>query len=208
MPDPSSQTARLSRRSLLQSMAALTVFGGALPAAAQPFSGPPRFETERQQFRIIRPARQIGDFPLFRLDGATDRFSRFRGKVVLLNFWATWCPACLVELPILDQLQQAMGGADFQVVAVSVDRGDRKIVERYVRDRRIRHVPIYLDAGAHIAHSEGSADRQAPFALYGMPISYVISRAGHVEGYMMGEADWSSDAAKNLLSYYLQQPRS
>jgi thiol-disulfide isomerase/thioredoxin len=196
----------MSRRSLLQSMAALTAFGSTLPATAQPLGGPPRFETERQQYRIVRPARNIGDFPLLRLDGVTERFSRFRGKVVLLNFWATWCPACLVELPILDRLQQTMGGNHFQVVAVSVDRGDRQRVGRYVRERRIRHLPVYLDPNAHIAHSEGSAERQAPFALYGMPISYIINRAGGVEGYIMGEADWSTDAAKNLLAYYLQQP--
>jgi thiol-disulfide isomerase/thioredoxin len=196
----------LSRRTFLQHLASLTAFVAAFPASALASNGPPRFETERQQFRIVRPARNVGDFPMLRLDGTASSFSRFRGKIVLLNFWATWCPACRTELPILDNLQQSMGGTDLQVVAVSVDRGDRRGVERFVRDRRVRHLSIYLDPESHIAHSEGSADRKAPFALYGMPISYVINRSGGVEGYLIGEADWSSDAAKNLLAYYLQKP--
>ena len=205
LPSPLTE-ARLRRRTFLQHLASLTAVAGVLPVSAFASGGPPRFETERQQFRIVRPARQVGDFPMVRLDGSKTRFSQFRGKVVLLNFWATWCPACLVELPILDRLQQAMGGSDFQVVAVSVDRDDARKVERFVRDRRARNLSVFLDPEAKIAHSQGSTDRQAPFALYGMPISYIINRSGRVEGYMMGEADWSSDAAKNLLAYYLQQP--
>ena len=209
MPQTSQSTGiRLRRRTVLQHLASLTAFAGTLPVSALASAGPPRFETERQQFRIVRPARNVGDFQMLRLDGSKTRFSHFRGKVVLLNFWATWCPACRVELPILDRLQQAMGSADFQVAAVSVDRGDRRVVERFVRDHHVRHIPIYLDPEAHIARSDGSADREAPFALYGMPISYVISRTGHVEGYMMGEADWSTETAKNLLAYYLQQPKN
>ena len=64
------------------------------------------------------------------LDGSTSRFSAFRGKVVVMNFWATWCPACRSELPTLDRLQQAMGRSGLQVISVSVDRGDRRIVAR------------------------------------------------------------------------------
>jgi thiol-disulfide isomerase/thioredoxin len=190
---------RLSRRGLLRRITAATALA-TVPPAAFASSGPPPLE----RYRIVRPARDVGDFPMTGLDGAASRFSRFRGKIVLMNFWATWCPACREELPALDRLQQAMGREGLQVVAVSVDRGDRRSVERYVRDRRIRHLPVFVDPDARIAHSEGSADRRAPFALYGMPITYVIGRAGSIQGYVLGEADWSSEAAKNLLTYYLQ----
>jgi thiol-disulfide isomerase/thioredoxin len=192
---------RLSRRGLLRRIAAATAFAAA-PAGAFASSGPPPLE----RYRIVRPARDVGDFQMLGLDGSTSRFSRFRGKLVLMNFWATWCPACREELPALDRLQQAMGSEGLQVVAVSVDRSDRRSVERYVRDRRIRNLPVFVDPDARIAHSEGSADRRAPFALYGMPITYVIGRAGNIQGYVLGEADWSSDAARNFLTYYLQQP--
>jgi thiol-disulfide isomerase/thioredoxin len=178
--------------------------GGASVAAGA--GGPPPFGTARQQFRIVRPARNVGDFQMTRLDGATSSFTRFRGKVVLLNFWATWCPPCRAELPILDRLQQIMDGADLQVAAVCVDRGERRTVERFVRELHLRHLAVYLDPDGRIAHSQGSTDRNAPFALYGMPISYVINRSGGVEGYLIGEADWSSEAARNLLGYYLRAP--
>jgi thiol-disulfide isomerase/thioredoxin len=197
--DSPSTPPRLSRRGLLRGIAAASVL--AAPATALASGGPPPME----RYRIVRPARDVGDFPMTGLDGSASRFSRFRGKLVLMNFWATWCPACREELPALDRLQQAMGRDGLQVVAVSVDRGDRRSVERYVRDRRIRTVPVFVDPDARIAHSEGSADRRAPFALYGMPITYVISRAGTIQGYVLGEADWSSEAARNLLTYYLQQ---
>ncbi|MGD9924664.1 MAG: TlpA disulfide reductase family protein [Pseudorhodoplanes sp.] len=197
MPDDSHSTPpRLSRRGLLRGTAASAV--AAAPAFAS--GSPPPME----RYRIVRPARNVGDFPMVGLDGSTSRFSRFRGKVVLMNLWATWCPACRVELPALDRLQQTMGRSGLQVIAVSVDRGDRRAVQRYVRDRSIRNLPVFVDPEARIAHSEGSADRNAPFALYGMPISYVISRSGDIQGYVLGEADWTSDAARNLLTYYLQ----
>jgi len=199
MPNDSRSTPpRLSRRGLLRGLAAASVL--AAPATVLAAGGPPPLE----RYRIVRPARDVGDFPMTSLDGAASRFSRFRGKIVLMNFWATWCPACREELPALDRLQNAMGREGLQVVAVSVDRGDRRGVERYVRDRRIRHLPVFIDPDARIAHSEGSADRRAPFALYGMPITYVIGRTGSIQGYVLGEADWSSEAAKNLLTYYLQ----
>lgn len=190
---------RLSRRGLLRGIA-VSAFAAA-PSGAFGSGGPPPLE----RYRIVRPARDVGDFPMLSVDGSASRFSRFRGNVVLINFWATWCPACREELPALDRLQNAMGREGLQVVAVSVDRSDRRSVERYVRDRRIRNLPVFVDPDARIAHSEGSADRRAPFALYGMPITYVIGRAGNIQGYILGETDWSSDAAKNLLSYYLQQ---
>jgi thiol-disulfide isomerase/thioredoxin len=191
---------RLSRRGLLRGIAG-SAFAAA-PAHSFASSGPPPME----RYRIVRPARNVGDFQMVGLNGATSRFSRFRGKIVLMNLWATWCPACRQELPALDALQQAMGRDGLQVIAVSVDRGDRRSVERYINDRRIRNLQVFVDPDARIAHYEGSADRNAPFALYGMPISYVISRSGEVQGYVMGEADWSSDAARKLLAYYLQQP--
>ena len=191
----------MSRRGLMSRIAAVTALAAA-PIVALGSGGPPALE----RYRIVRPARNVDDFPMLALDGSISRFSRFRGKVVLMNFWATWCPACRIELPALDRLQQALGRDGLQVVSVSVDRGDRRSVERYVRDRRIMNLPIYLDPEARIAHSDGSTDRSAPFALYGMPISYVISRSGFIQGYMLGEADWSSDAARTLLAHYLQQP--
>lgn len=164
--------------------------------------GPPLFATARHQFTILQPARMVPPVPFTRLDGSTTTFASFRGKVVLVNFWATWCPACRIELPLLDQLQQTAGGKDLQVIAISLDRGGGATVAPFVRDLKLRHVGIYLDPEGRIARAADDDNPAIPFGRYGMPISYVIDPAGRIAGYLAGEADWMSDAARNLLGYY------
>jgi thiol-disulfide isomerase/thioredoxin len=164
--------------------------------------GPPLFATARHQFTILQPARIVPPVPITRLDGSTTTFDSFRGKVVLVNFWATWCPACRIELPLLDQLQQTAGGKDLQVIAISLDRGGGPTVAPFVRDLKLRHVGIYLDPEGRIARAGNDDNPAIPFGRFGMPISYVIDPAGRMAGYLAGEADWMSDAARNLLGYY------
>jgi thiol-disulfide isomerase/thioredoxin len=195
----------MSRRTVIGGLAA----AAALPAsrsfaASEPPNNPPRFETAGYQFTILRPARIVPSIRLTRLDGSARDLTALRGKVVLLNFWATWCAACRTELPMLDGLQATMAETGLQVVAVSVDRGGRKAVEPYVRRLNIRHVQICLDPDGLLGYSDKENRAQAPFALYGMPISYVIDSAGRIVGYMPGAADWTSKAGQDLLRYYLR----
>jgi thiol-disulfide isomerase/thioredoxin len=169
--------------------------------------GPPLFASARHQFTILQPTRMVPPVPITRLDGSTTTFDSFRGKVVLVNFWATWCPACRIELPLLDQLQQTAGGKDLQVIAISLDRGGGPTVAPFVRDLKLRHLGIYLDPEGRIARAGDDDNAAVPFGRYGMPISYVIDPAGRIAGYLAGEADWMSDAARNLLGYYAARDR-
>jgi len=169
--------------------------------------GPPLFATARHQFTILQPARIVPPVPITRLDGSTTTFASFLGKVVLVNFWATWCPACRIELPLLDQLQQTAGGKDLQVIAISLDRGGSSTVAPFVRDLKLRHLGIYLDPEGRIARAGDDDNAAIPFGRYGMPISYVIDPAGRMAGYLAGEADWMSEAARNLLGYYAARDR-
>jgi len=185
---------------------------GALGAALVPhFSalahsdGPPPFETARHQFTILEPARIVPPIPIAALDGATATLASFPGKVVLVNLWATWCPACRTELPLLDRLQQSAGRDDLQVVAISVDRVGCKKVAPFVRRLNVRPLAIYLDPEGRVARARDDDNPAVPFARYGMPISYLIDRAGRVRGYLAGEADWTSEAARNLIAYYAGQ---
>jgi thiol-disulfide isomerase/thioredoxin len=190
----------LTRRTFLAAAMGVAVAPSAL---AQP-SGPPHFGTARNQFTLIRPRRPAGQLQLSALDGGVTSLQRYAGKVIVLNFWATWCPPCRVELPILERLQQALGPAGLQAAAVSVDDGEGRNVERFVRELKIRQVAIFHDRAGKIARSPRRGDPDAPFALYGMPITYVIGRSGHVEGYLVGEADWMSPGGRNLLEHYLR----
>ena len=182
---------------------------GAVAAAVTPSipalalsDGPPPFGNSRHQFTILQPARIVPPIPITRLDGATTTLASFQGKVALINFWATWCPACRTELPLLDRLRQTTPGTDVQVIAISLDQGGRSTVAPFVRDLNIRHLDIYLDPEGHIVGAAGNDNPAIPFGRYGMPISYVLDRDGRIAGYLAGEADWTSDAARNLLGYY------
>lgn len=161
----------------------------------------PRFESGRYQFTILRPQRELPPIRLFRLEGGTIDLSSFRGKPILLNFWASWCAACRTELPILEGQYRNGWQGKLHVAAISEDRGSRATVDRFVRMLGLRALPIYLDPNGYVAYSDSANERNAPFALYGMPITYLIAGSGSIVGYMPGAADWSSPAAIRLIEY-------
>ncbi|OYX80356.1 MAG: hypothetical protein B7Y77_00675 [Bradyrhizobium sp. 35-63-5] len=196
-----------SRRAILGGLA--TIFGQSLTrsfAASEPPNDPPPFETVRHQFTLLRPSRIAPDIPFSRLDGATTSLAAFRGKVVLLNFWATWCPACRIELPSLDRLQATLGGPEFQAVAISTDQGGLAVVRPFLRRLQLKALLVGLDPGGRLARPPAENAPLPPFALYGMPISYIVGKSGRVAGYLLGEADWSGEPAQRLIDYYRSLP--
>ena len=175
------------------------LLGTAMVAATRSLaaSNPPPFSSMRHQFTFLEPITIMSPSRLVRLDGTATNLPAFRGRVVLLNFWATWCPACRDELPELDRLQALMAGTDLRIAAVSIDRQPR-VIEPFLRRLNIKHLTIYIDPNGEVARPSG--DSGGPFALYGMLISYVIDRSGRTKGYMPGEAAWTSDAGRSLLN--------
>lgn len=129
-------------------------------------------------------------FPFTDRDGRPVTLADFRGKVVLLNLWATWCPPCIQEMPSLDRLQAQLGGADFQVVALSLDRGGAKLVLPFYEKAGIAHLPVYLDPPS--AAMEALRSR-------GLPTTYLIDREGRVLGRLEGQAAWDAPAAMDLV---------
>ena len=116
--------------------------------------------------------------------------SRFRGKVVLLNFWATWCGPCKREMPDLDRLQAELGGSDFQVVALSSDRGGPAVVQPFYDDVGVQHLAVYNDRRAKV---------QRDFGVRGLPTTVLIDRQGRELGRLVGPAHWGSPEALALL---------
>jgi thiol-disulfide isomerase/thioredoxin len=192
---------RSNRRTVLAGMmgATASLAMPALPGRAGG-GGPPPFATVRHQFTEVRGARPVPVLPIPRLGKGTLDLTSLRGKVVLINFWATWCPACRTELPILDRLA-GEGRADLAVVAITTDR-DRSLVAPFVKKLKLRHLTIGFDPGGLVARAGASDGIDTPFALYGMPISFVLGVTGQVEGYITGEADWLSQEAGRLFDYY------
>lgn len=191
-----------SRRAAIGSaLSALLCTTISSPVSAQVREAAPNFRSGRLPFTMLRPQRPLPAIRLQRLDGTILDLSSLRGKPVLLNFWATWCAACRTELPILDQLYAAYRTRGLQVLAISEDRGDRAQVGQFVRRLGIRSLPIFVDPGGDVAYSDTDNKRSAPFALYGMPITYLATRSGKIVGYVAGAADWSAHEATELLDY-------
>jgi thiol-disulfide isomerase/thioredoxin len=161
----------------------------------------PTFRSGRYQFTMIRPQRELPSIRLFRLEGGTVDLASLRGKPVLLNFWASWCAACRMELPILNRQYERAWRGSLHVLAVSEDRGSRSTVDQFVKALQLRSLPIYLDPNGYVATSDSENRRNAPFALYGMPITYLISSSGGIVGYLPGAADWSSPEANDFIEY-------
>lgn len=126
-------------------------------------------------------------------DGAGNKLSlqNWRGKVVLLNLWATWCAPCRHEMPALDRLQGAMGGDNFEVVAVSIDRKGVEAAQNFLTEIKVQNLKLYIDKTSKIARDSDT---------FGMPTTILINREGKEIGRMIGPAEWDSNQAKALIT--------
>jgi thiol-disulfide isomerase/thioredoxin len=120
----------------------------------------------------------------------------FRGRVVLVNLWATWCPPCVYEMPSLDRLQGELGGDGLAVVAVSVDREGADIVKPFLRDLAVQNLKTYIDPRGKLA---------AALGMSAVPTSYLVDARGRLVGMLRGSAEWDSPEALALLRYYLRK---
>ena len=118
----------------------------------------------------------------------------FRGKLVLLNVWATWCAPCRAEMPSLDRLQATMGGEGLVIVPVSLDRGGGPVVAVYYGQHDITHLGVYL---------EGKGGLSQALRIGGVPMSYLIDREGQLVGSLEGATQWDAPESLALIRYYL-----
>jgi thiol-disulfide isomerase/thioredoxin len=116
--------------------------------------------------------------------GASHSLADFRGKVVLLNVWATWCVPCRIEMPTLDRLQATLGGPDFEVVALSIDRGGPEAVRKFFDEIGIQHLAVNVDTSTGAAFELGTV---------GLPATLLIDRNGMEIGRVIGPAQWDSE---------------
>ena len=107
----------------------------------------------------------------------------FRGKMVLMNVWATWCAPCREEMPALDRLQAELGGPGFQVVALSVDQQGPEIARRFYKEIGVKALEFYIDRSARAAFQ-----LDAP----GLPATLLIDRQGREIGRHVGAVKWDT----------------
>ena len=123
----------------------------------------------------------------------------FRGKVVLLNVWATWCIPCRHEMPSLDQLQTQLGGEDFMVLPLSIDRTGLPAVKRFYEELGLQHLGIYVDNSGATSRVLG-----AP----GLPTTLLIDRAGREVARKIGPAAWDSPDMIARIRQQIEAPPS
>lgn len=146
----------------------------------------------RQGEPSLRGRKEI-DFPMT-IAGKASRLSDMRGKVVVLNFWATWCPPCVEEAPSLKELQQRIQSRGGVVLGVSVD-DDQQAYENFLRSFAI-NFPTYRDASKKIAADYGTR-------MY--PETYVIDRQGRIDRKIIGPQDWSDPQLTAYLNSVLNE---
>jgi thiol-disulfide isomerase/thioredoxin len=130
-------------------------------------------------------------------EGRPGALADFRGKVVLLNVWATWCLPCRKEMPTLDRLQASLGGPDFEVVALSIDRGGVEVVRKFYAEIGIQHLAI---------HNDTSGKAGFALATAGLPTTLLIDRQGQELGRLIGPAEWDApDMVAFLKSFTAQK---
>jgi thiol-disulfide isomerase/thioredoxin len=143
----------------------------------------------------IKPV-PAADFQLSDATGRLLQLQKQRGKVVFLNFWAIWCPPCRHEMPMLEQVYQALREQPFVLWAVNFQEGQEE-VSRFMRDQRL-HFPALLDL-------DGSVSRR--YKVQGLPMTYIVDCAGMIVGQAVGPRPWHNDATRTLLAALLHDAR-
>ncbi|QQS13592.1 MAG: TlpA family protein disulfide reductase [Rhodospirillales bacterium] len=173
-------------------MAALATLWAAPALASEPTRPPAtgamsRFEAASER----RPA------PAFAYLDAADRqesLAGLRGKVVLVNFWATWCVPCVKEMPGLDRLAGRIGPERFTVLALSLDGPSRPKVAPFIESKGLKRLEVRFDA------------RRAAFTALGvsvLPTSVLFDAEGREVGRLVGDAEWDSPEAEALVRHVL-----
>lgn len=180
----------LGRFARLSAFVAIALVGATAGAAE-----PPKFAGLAGDFSPIEPPLQITAPNFQDKMGQPVNLDSFKGKVVVLNFWATWCPPCIAEMPALDKLQSELGGKDFIVIAVSTDRQGIKKSAPFYRRAGITHLDLYNDTRGNLLDA---------FHGKSLPITVVLDRDGKMVGRIEGPAQWDSAEAKALIAHYLK----
>lgn len=165
------------------------VLAGVLALAASPASARPPIPNHGTPRDLLSP-------PFVDGDGRNLTLADFEGRVVLLNIWATWCPPCREEMPTLDALQARLGGSDFHVLPLSIDRTGLEPVRRFYRKTGIRNLDLYIaeDTRAMLA-----------LAVVGLPTTILIDRIGRERGRLAGPAEWNSPEAVAQISALIDE---
>lgn len=137
--------------------------------------------------------RNVGSLRFGDENGVPKSLADFRGRVVLLNVWATWCPPCREEMPTLDRLQASLGGPDFEVLTVSIDAEGLPVVRTFFKQIGIKHLHPYIDSFREVG----------TLGAVGIPLTLLIDREGREVARKIGPATWDDPKIVKTIRSYL-----
>lgn len=176
------------------SMAPLTAETGAVKAE----SGPP-VEGQVQNFEVFPAPIETTDVTVLTRDGGKTTLGQFRGKYVVLNFWATWCGPCIRELPSLERLDAALPDDRAQVVLVSQDRAGFQQTDRFLKKLGVSFPDNFVDERLKFSRALG---------IVSLPTTLLIGPDGKEVGRLVGHAEWDSPEALALVNWYLDRDKA
>jgi peroxiredoxin len=137
-----------------------------------------------------RTEKTAPDFSLQDINGNKVSLEDFRGKTILLNFWATWCQACKEELPSMQRLHESLSNQGIEVVAISIDRNNLDRIKEYAKEYNLTF-PILWDPDQKV---------RKHYYIMGLPTTYLIDPDGKLRGFASGSREWDSADAVQALS--------
>ncbi len=141
---------------------------------------------------LHEPPRESGTAAFLLADGAGQAtLADYRGKYVLLNFWATWCAPCRKEMPMLSDLQSEFGGDRFEVLTIATGRNSPQGIKKFFDEIGIDNLPRHQDPKQALARQ---------MAVMGLPITVILDPEGAEIARLIGDADWASDSAKAIIA--------
>lgn len=149
----------------------------------------PFIKGEVISFEIFEEPKSLPNTPFFDREGNETHFSDFKGKTVLVNFWATWCKPCKEEMPTLQNLEAKLGGDNFQVVTISVDWQGFKIMDPFFEEFGVKNLVPYWDNSGRLPNE---------LEVIGLPLTILINAEGEWIGRMDGPLVWDSPDALAL----------
>lgn len=171
------------------------VLGTGLADSVLAESGPP-IEGEILNFEAFSEPLETTDVTVLTKDGGTTTLEQFRGKFVVLNFWATWCGPCIRELPSLERLNAVLLDDKALVVLVSQDRGGFKQTERFLKKLDVEFPDNFVDERLRFSRALG---------VVSLPTTILIAPDGREVGRLVGAAEWDSPEALALVNWYLDR---
>jgi len=130
------------------------------------------------------------------LDDQPASFEALKGKLTLVNLWATWCVPCRKEMPSLDRLAEQLGGDKFQVVVLAIDRAGVAKVKAFLDEAGVKHLRGFVDPTTRLGHTLGAI---------GMPTTLIIDAQGREIARVIGEAEWDTPEAVKLIQALLAE---